>query len=177
MATLVISLVDTDNDDFTTTSPHFLTNGDAVRMSATVAPGGTVNNTTYYARVIDSTKFSIHPTSANARNGINQIAISTQGTNVTFLIAEPQVRNFEFSRTVNHPGTEPIPVVFSDYSRELVFVEGVDTDYGRLDVLHSTAMKAVFGKGITTSPTYIFTDDAPKAAPTPAQIKEYWYLT
>jgi hypothetical protein len=46
-----------------------------------------------------------------------------------------------------------------------------------MDVLHSTAMKAVFGKGITTSPTYIFTQDAPKAAPGAEQIKEYWYLT
>jgi hypothetical protein len=177
MAILTISIVDPNDDDFTTASPHLLSNGDAIRLSATTAPGGTVNGTVYYARVISETIFAIHATRANAKNNINQIAISSQGTDVTFLIGDPQERTFEFSRVVNHPGSEPIASVFSDYSRELVFVENVSTEYSRLDVLHSTGGKPVFGKGITTSPTYIFTDDAPKAAPTAAQIKEYWYLT
>jgi hypothetical protein len=177
MAILTISIVDPNDDDFTSASPHLLSNGDAIQMSATTAPSGTVNGTIYYARVISSTEFSIHPTRADAKNGINQIAISSTGTAVTFLVGEPQERIFEFSRIVNHPGSEPIPSVFSDYSRELVFVENVSTEYSRLDVLHSTGGKLVFGKGITTSPTYIFTDSSPKAAPGPEQIKEFWYLT
>lgn len=176
-STITITIVDTDGDDFTSSSPHLLTNGDSVKLMAQVAPDGTVNGTTYYARVVDSTVFTIHPTRSDAKDGLNQIAISSEGTAVTFQVAVPQLNEFEFSRTVNHPGTEPIASVFSDYSRELVFVEGVDTDYSRIDVLHSTAMKSVFGKGLVTSPTYIFTQDAPKAAPGPEQLKEYWYLT
>jgi len=176
-ATITIATVDSDNDDFTTSIPHLLTNGDSVRLSATTAPGGLVNGTTYFARVINATKFALHATRANARNNVNQIAISSQGSDVIFFRAVPQLYEFEFTRTVNHSGYETLSVTFSDYSRELVFVEGVSTDYAKLDVLHSTALKPVFSKGITTSPTYIFTDDAPKAAPTAAQIKEYWYLT
>lgn len=174
---ITITVVDTAGDDFTASAPHLLTNGDSVKMDADVAPDGTVNGTTYYARVVDATVFTIHPTRTDAKDGLNQIAISSEGTAVTFLVSEPQIRNFEFSKIVNHPGTEAIAPVFSDYARELVFVENVDTDYSRVDVLHSTAMKPVFGKGLVTSPTYIFTQDAPKAAPGPEQLKEYWYLT
>ena len=175
--TITIASVDTDNDDFTASLSHALTNGDAVKMEAVVAPGGTVNGTLYYARVINTTKFTIHPTRADARNGINQIAISSAGTAVTFLVGDSLTVRTKRTITVNHPGTEPVPSTFSDYSRELVFVEGVDTDYSRLDVLHSTAMKLVFSPGVSSSPTYIYTDDAPKAAPGPEQIREYWYLT
>jgi len=142
-----------------------------------VAPGGTVNGTIYYARVISTTKFSIHPTRANAKDGINQIAISSQGTEVTFLTVTPQINNIDDSREVEHSGYETIASEFSDYSRELVFVEEVSTEYGRIDVLHATAIIPVFGKSITTSPTYIYTDSSPKVVAGPALIKEYWYLT
>lgn len=175
-STIIISAVDTDNDDFTSSTLHRLSTGDAVKLSATVAPTGTINNTTYYARVINSTKFAIHATKNNAINNINQIAVSSQGTNVTFLVVGPQFVDTKISLSVGHLGVEPVPATFSDYSRELVFVEGVDTDYSEIIFLASKTDQ-VFMQGLTTSPTYIYTDDAPKAAPTPAQIKEYWYLT
>ena len=177
MPTIIITNVDTDNDDFTSSSPHLFIDGDAVKLSATTAPGGTVNETIYYARVIDSTKFAIHAIRSDARDNINQIALSSQGVDVTFLTGTPQIKTIDESRIVNHPGAEPIPVTFSDYARELVFVEGVNTDYTRIDVLHSTAMKSVFGKGITSSPTYIFTDGSPKAAPGAPEISEVWIVS
>jgi hypothetical protein len=177
MGTITISFVDTDNDDFTASAAHLLTNGDSVKMSADVAPGGTVNGTIYYARVINSTKFSIHPTRANAKDGINQIAISSTGTAVTFLTGAPQIKDHEFTRLVNHTGYETIASEFSDYSRELVFVEEVSTEYSRVDVLHSTAIIPVFGKGLTTSPTYIFTSGEPKAAPGIPEVTEVWIVS
>jgi len=176
-STITISIVDLNDDDFTAAAPHLLTNGDSVKMVATDAPEGTVNGTMYYARVVDTTVFTIHPTRTDAKDGTNQIAISSEGTGVTFQVVVPQIKDYEFSRVVNHPGTEPVPSTFSDYSRELVFVEGVNTDYSKVDVLHATAMKSVFGKGITTSPTFIFTDSSPKATAGAETIKEMWYLT
>jgi hypothetical protein len=177
VAIIVISLVDTDNDDFSTSTPHLLINGDAVRMAAAVAPGGTVNGTTYYARVISSTKFSIHATRANAKDGINQLAISSQGTDVTFLVGSPQFIDSTLTMSVEHSGYETIASEFSDYSRELVFVEGVDTDYSDKFFVHGKRTEQVFMQGVTTSPTYIFTDGAPKAAPGPAEINEVWILS
>jgi hypothetical protein len=177
VGTIVISIVDPNNDDFSTSTPHLLSNGDAIKMAAEIAPGGTVNGTIYYARVINSTKFSIHPTRANAKDGINQIAISSTGTAVTFLVGSAQFIRETLTMAVEHTGYETIASEFSDYSRELVFVEEVSTEYSDKNFLHGKRTEQVFMQGVTTSPTYIFTDGAPKAAPTPAQIKEYWYLT
>jgi hypothetical protein len=177
MAIIVITTVDSDNDDFTASANHRLTNGDAVKMSATVAPGGTVNGTIYYARVISTTKFSIHPTRANAKDGINKIAISSQGTEVTFLVGDSQFVSERLTLSVEHSGYETIASEFSDYSRELVFVEEVSTEYSDKFFLHGKLTEQVFMQGITTSPTYIFTDGAPKAAPGPPEINEVWILS
>jgi len=177
MSVIIIDTVDPNDDDFTSSSPHRLIDGDAVRMSATVAPGGTVNGTTYYAKVISSTEFSIHPTRANAKAGVNQIAISSQGTDVTFLVGDSQFVSVKRTLIVGHPGSEPIPVVFADYSRELVFVEGVDTDYSEGIVPNGKKTDQVFMQGLTTSPTYIFTSGAPKAAPGPPEINEVWIVS
>ena len=177
MGTITITTVDTDNDDFTASAPHLLTNGDNVKLSAEVAPSGTVNGTIYYARVISSTEFSIHPTRADAKNGINQIAISSTGTAVTFLVGSAQFINDTLTLSVGHSGYEPIASEFSDYSRELVFVEEVSTDYSNKYFLHGKRTEQVFMQGVTTSPTYIFTDGAPKAAPGPAEINEVWILS
>jgi len=177
MSIIVISAVDTDNDDFTSSSPHRFTNGDRIRMSATVAPGGTVNGTTYFARAISATKFAIHATRSDAKNNINQIAISSQGTDVTFLIGDSQPVIIKRTITVNHPGSEPIPSVFIDYSRELVFVENVDTDYSEVVVPNGKKTDQVFMQGLTTSPTYIFTSGAPKAAPGPPEVNEVWIVS
>ena len=177
MTTITIATVDTDNDDFTSSAAHNLVNGDAVKMEAVVAPGGTVNGTLYYARVINTTKFTIHPTRADARNGINQIAISSAGTAVTFLVGDSLTVRTKRTITVNHPGTEPVPSTFSDYSRELVFVEGVDTDYSEVVVPNGKKTEQVLMQGLTTSPTYIFTDGAPKVAPGPPAVVEVWIVS
>lgn len=177
MGILTISIVDTAGDDFTASADHRLTNGDPVKLDAGVAPDGTVNGTTYYARVIDATAFSIHPTRADAKDGLNQIAISSEGTSVTFLVGSPKQIIEKRTLIVNHPGTEPIPSTFVDYSKELVFVEGVDTDYSEIVVPNGTKTEQVFMQGITTSPTYIFTQDAPKEAPVPPELNEIWILS
>lgn len=66
MGTLTIISVDTAADSFTTSSPHRLTSGDDVRLVATSAPGGLVNNTVYYARVLTTTTFAVHPSTSVA---------------------------------------------------------------------------------------------------------------
>lgn len=177
MTTLTITTVDTADDDFTASSPHRLTNGDSVKMSADVAPTGTVNGTIYYARVVDATVFTIHPSRADAKAGLNQIAISSEGTAVTFLVGDSKFIDNERTLQVSHPGSEPIASVFSDYSRELVFVENVDTDYSKIFYTHGKKTDQVFMQGITTSPTYIFTQDAPKEAPVPPELNEIWILS
>jgi hypothetical protein len=177
MSIIIISLVDPDDDDFTTASPHRLIDGDSIRMSATTAPDGTVNGTTYFARVISATKFAIHATRSDAKNNVNQIAISSQGADVTFLVGDSQFVSTKRTLTVNHPGSEPIPSVFIDYSRELVFVENVDTDYSEVVVPNGKKTDQVFMQGLTTSPTYIFTSGAPKAAPGDPEINEVWILS
>jgi hypothetical protein len=175
---ILIDTIDLDLDEFTASDSHGLITGDAVKLSADTAPIGIVNGSIYYIRVIDATTFSIYLTAADANNDINRVDITSQGVDVTFtLVSVPKVEIYESSKIVNHPGVEPVATIFSDYSRELIFVEGVNTDYGRVDVLHTTANKSVFGKGITTSPTYIFTDSAPKAAPGPPEINEVWIVS
>jgi hypothetical protein len=176
-STITISSVDPNDDDFTASSPHGLTNGDSVKMAATEAPTGTVNGTLYYARVVDTTVFTIHPTRSDAKTGVNQIAISSEGTDVTFQVGSPQRIIEKFTLLVGHPGTEPVPSTFSDYSRELVFVEGVDTNYSEIIYPNGNKTDQVFMQGITTSPTYIFTGDAPKTVPTPPEVNEVWILS
>lgn len=177
MATLVIISIDTDNDNFTSSAPHRLLDGDAVKLSATVAPDGTVNGTLYYARAVDTTVFTIHPTRSDARNGLNQIAISSTGTGVSFLVGESDRIFIKNTVLVGHPGTEPVAAVFFDYSKELIFVENVNTNYSKIFYTHGKLTDQVFMQGLITSPTYIFTQDAPKASPGAEQIKEYWFLT
>jgi hypothetical protein len=177
MTTITVTVVDPAGDDFTASAPHKFTNGDAVKMDADVAPTGTVNGTIYYARVVDATVFTIHPTRSDARNGLNQIAISSEGTAVKFLVGDSKFMDNERTLVVNHPGSEPIASVFSDYSRELVFVENVDTDYSKIFYTHGKKTDQVFMQGITTSPTYIFTQDAPKEVPLPPELSEIWILS
>jgi len=174
----ISATVDIDTDEFISSSPHNLVTGDAVKLSADDPPENTIDGTIYYVRVIDPTTFSIYLTVADAKNDVNRVDVVSEGSGVTFiLVSVPKIEIYESSKIVNHRGVEPVAPVFSDYSKELIFVEGVNTDYGRIDVLHTTAMKSVFGKGITTSPTYIFTDSAPKAAPGPPEINEVWIVS
>lgn len=177
MTALVIDSIDIDEDTFTSSVPHKLIDGDSVKLSATVAPDGLVDGTTYYAKTVSSTVFSLHPTRSNAKNGTNKIDVSSIGTSVTFLIGDSERILVKYTTTVNHPGTEPVAADFFDYSRELVFVENVNTDYSKIFYTHGKLTDQVFMQGLTTSPTYIFTQDAPKAAPGPEQLKEYWFLT
>lgn len=175
---LITTTVNTTSDEFTSSSAHSLVTGDAVKLSATEAPGNTTDGSIYYVRVTDSTTFSIYLTVTNAKDDVNRIDLTSSGSNVTFiLVTVPKLEIYDFSKIVNHRGVEPVAPVFSDYSKELIFVEGINTDYSRLDVLHTTAMKSVFGKGITTSPTYIFTDSAPKEVPPPPELSEVWIVS
>lgn len=177
-ASPIATTVNTTTDEFTSSSAHNLVTGDAVKLSAVEAPGNTTDGSIYYVRVIDSTTFSIYLTVINAKDNLDRVDLTSVGSNVSFiLVTVPKLEIYEFSKIVNHRGVEPVAPVFSDYSRELIFVEGVNTDYSRLDVLHTTAMKSVFGKGITTSPTYIFTDSAPKAVPLPPELSEVWIVS
>ena len=134
MAIITIATVDPDNDDFTASAPHKFVNGDRARLSATTAPSGIINGTTYFARVINATKFALHATRADARNNVNQIAISSQGSDVTFIVGDSRLVILERSLIVGHPGSEPVTPTFSDYSRELIFVENVNTDYSKVVV-------------------------------------------
>jgi len=174
----ITTTVDTVTDEFTSEDPHNLVTGDAVKLLAVESPEGTIDGEIYYVQIIDTTTFSIHLTVVDAKNDVDRVDVVSEGSGVTFiLVSVPKVEIYESSKIVNHRGVEPVAPVFSDYSKELIFVEGINTDYGRVDVLHTTAMKSVFGKGITTSPTYIFTDSAPKAAPGPPEINEVWIVS
>lgn len=134
-APIVIVSVDLDSDEFETSINHNLTTGDAVKLSAEDPPDSIIDGARFYVRVITPTTFSIHLTANDAKNNLNRIDVTSQGTNVTFfLVTVPKLEIYEFSKTV-------------------------------------------FGKPITTSPTFIFTDSSPRAAPGPEQIKEYWFLT
>jgi hypothetical protein len=177
MPTITISSVDTDLDKFTSSQSHNLTTGDAIKMVADSPPGGTVNGTLYYARVISTTEFAIHTTSANAKSNTSTIDLTSAGSSVTFQTRDPQVNTDEFSLSVE-PSTalEVIDSEFVDYSRELVFVEEV-VGTGFEVILHGYEPIQVFMQGLTTSPTYIYTDGSPKAAPGPAVVSEVWYLS
>lgn len=177
MTILVISSIDTDENNFTTLDPHRLLDGNAVKLSSEVAPTGLVDGTIYYAKVVSATVFALHPTRTDARNGLNQIAISSTGTAVTFLVGDSRRPLEKYTLSVNHPGTEPVPSDFVDYSKELIFVEDVNTDYSKIFYTHGKLTDQVFMQGITTSPTYIFTQDAPKAVPSPPEINEVWILS
>jgi hypothetical protein len=177
MSVLVIASIDTDDDNFTSLEPHRLINGDAVKLSAAVVPAGLINDTIYYVNIINSSVFTLHPTRSNARDGVNQLAISSTGSDVTFLIGDSKRLLEKYTQLVGHFGTEPVAAEFFDYSSELVFVEDVNTDYSNIYYTHGKLTDQVFMQGLTTSPTYIFTQDAPKAAPGPEQLKEYWFLT
>lgn len=303
MATLTITAVDTATNIFTTSAAHGLTSGNDVRLSAESAPGGLVNNTTYHARVIDSTSFAVHtavptrlaltvancvanvavasfatqsvvpfavgstirvrnvtaPTSYNgsfvvtdctvsnvryslptaaagttlgatveadtramAKTGYNTIDITTAGTSVTFLTTDVLQISSHSSHS-NSFGTGAAPAVismpFSDYAVEPRYIAHssvsstarINSDQQALQSAYETALAVIatpFGDynfesryvatnsllglaqieddyqtlqvsavGLVTSPTYVYTDGAPKAAPGPAIISEVWYLS
>ena len=66
-SSIAISSVDTSAETLTLASAHGLTSGAAVQFITTGSlPGGIVVNTTYYARVINTTTIEIYTTFANA---------------------------------------------------------------------------------------------------------------
>jgi hypothetical protein len=66
-SSIAISSVDTTAETLTLASAHGLTSGAAVQFITTGSlPGGIVVNTTYYARVIDTTTIEIYETFGNA---------------------------------------------------------------------------------------------------------------
>ena len=71
-------------NDFTSGAAHNLTTEDAVIMNTANPPTGTTNSKIYYARVVTTTEFTIHPTPADATANTNIITISDNGTSVTF---------------------------------------------------------------------------------------------
>lgn len=302
MATLTITAVDTATNIFTTSAAHGLTSGNDVRLSAESAPGGLVNNTTYHARVIDSTGFAVHTavpkllaltvancvtnvatltfaaqaavpfavgstirvrnitgqlsyngsfvvtastvttvryslptvaagtttgatveadTRAMAKTGFDTIDITTAGTSVTFLTtdvlqisshsrhsnsfgtgAAPAVISMPFSdyavepRYIAHSSVsstarinsnqqtlqadpvvlEVIAIPFGDYNFESRYV-ATNSLLGLAQIEDDYQTLQVSAVGLVTSPTYVYTDGAPKAAPGPAIISEVWYLS
>ena len=80
-----VSSVNTNTSVFTTSPAHSLSTGDMVIMDASVAPPGTTNGRFYYVKVTGTTTFTLHPTTADASNGTNTVAVTDIGNTVTVL--------------------------------------------------------------------------------------------
>ena len=78
-----VSSINTNTSVFTTSPAHGLSTGDMVIMEASVAPPGTTNGRFYYVKVTANTTFTLHPTTADASNGTNTVAVTDVGNTVT----------------------------------------------------------------------------------------------
>lgn len=81
--TNVAVTADAGTDQFTAGGAHNITTGDAVIMNAATAPTGTTNDYIYYARAVNTTVVTLHPTPADASGNTNTIDITSTGTTVT----------------------------------------------------------------------------------------------
>jgi len=69
-----------------------------------------------------------------------------------------------------------IAIPFSDYNFETRYV-ATNSLLGAAQIENDALTLQVSAVGLITSPTYVYTDGAPKAAPGPAIINEVWYLS
>lgn len=69
-----------------------------------------------------------------------------------------------------------ISIPFSDYNFETRYV-ATNSLLGAAQIEDDALTLQVSAVGLITSPTYVYTDGAPKAAPGPAIINEVWYLS
>lgn len=82
LSNLVISTVNDTTDVITTSAAHGMTTGDAVMISTDSGsiPTGLVSTTIYFARVLTTTTFTLHPTSADAVSNLNMVNMTSQGS-------------------------------------------------------------------------------------------------
>lgn len=69
-----------------------------------------------------------------------------------------------------------IAIPFGDYNFESRYV-ATNSLLGSAQIEDDALTLQVSAVGLVTSPTYVYTDGAPKAAPGPAIINEVWYLS
>lgn len=74
-----ISSVNTTTDEVTTAGAHTLSTGDCVCCDPS-GPGGWGNRVFYFARVVSSTVFTLHPTYTDAVNNTNKIDLTSAGS-------------------------------------------------------------------------------------------------
>ena len=74
-----ISSVNTTTDEVTTAGAHTLSTGDCVCCDYS-GPGGWGNRVFYFARVVSSTVFTLHPTYTDAVNNTNKIDLTSAGS-------------------------------------------------------------------------------------------------
>jgi hypothetical protein len=82
---------------------HTITTGWKVRLRAwqgATLPAGFNDSTTYFARSINTTTLSLHPTLADAQNNTNPIIPSTQGTGQFSIVAFQYIADSERMRYV-----------------------------------------------------------------------------
>ncbi len=80
-ARVAVSSVNTSTDELTTAVAHGLSTGQAVLVSTdNTLPPPLVQGTVYYARVVDATTVTLHPTEADATGNTNRIDITGTGT-------------------------------------------------------------------------------------------------
>jgi len=81
-ANITVSSVNATSDEITTSANHGLATGDEVMFttdSGTV-PGGLTNTTIYFARAVNATTISLHPTQADAIANTNKVNILDTGS-------------------------------------------------------------------------------------------------
>ena len=85
---------------------HELTTADPVRLATTAAdlPNGVDTTTTYYARAIATTTFSLHPTASDATGNLNKFNVTDEGTG-THMVRHGNGFRKSFTTTVN-PGPD-----------------------------------------------------------------------